>query len=260
MRQIPYDREAAVNYAAQYALSYNPGFGSWAQAGGDCANFVSQCLLAGGLPMKRCGKRQWYFDTPGEKYTAATSSWKGAQSLKLYLKYNSEPPYLPITFLPSPQELQQGDILWALNHDGTNGKAGRTAHHVVLVDHVASNGETYIYGHTADKKNERWVYAPEDTLYGQLDDYISIQAQSVTQQSADCIGSRLLRYQSWQKLQNGSDVEWVQSRLKELGYSPGPLDGLYGPLTSEAVKAYQSAQGLQVDGIVGPQTISALQQ
>ena len=268
MREIPYDREAAVAYAAQYALLYNPVFGSWADSGGDCANFVSQCLLAGGLPMKRSGKRQWYYNTPGGQYTGATSSWKGAQSLRLFLKYNLEPPYLPVKFLPSAEGLQQGDVLWALRHDGTHNKTGRTAHHVVLVDHVNANGEVLIYGHTANKKNGRWVYAASDTLYGKLADTITaadneiqgpVEADGSQSSSFPPSGNRLLRYRTGVKMQNGNDVYWVQTKLQALGYNPGPLDGLYGPLTAGAVKAFQKTQGLQTDGIVGPLTLTALQ-
>ena len=97
-----YHRESALIYADRYALSYNPMFGDWGDAGGDCANFVSQCLYAGGLPMKRTSKRQWYYDTPGGSYRKAASSWKGAQSLRVYLKYNTEPPYIHVGFLASP--------------------------------------------------------------------------------------------------------------------------------------------------------------
>lgn len=101
MNSIPYDREVAAAYAARYALNCNPSFGNWTKSGGDCANFVSQCLYAGGMPMKRIGPRQWYYDTPNAGYTEASSSWKGAQSLRMFLKYNKEQPMPPITFLPS---------------------------------------------------------------------------------------------------------------------------------------------------------------
>ena len=267
MQSIPYNRKAAVSYAAQYALQYNPMFGSWAQSGGDCANFVSQCLLAGGLPMKRSGKRQWYYNTPGGRYTGASSSWKGAQSLKLFLKNNREPPYIPVDFLPTAQGLQQGDLLWALNHDNTKNKPGRTAHHVVLVDHVSTNGEIFIYGHTADKRNGRWVYAPDDTLYGRLADSIVLSGTDEPKPSLEdheqtvssSSNSRLLQYRSNTRLQSGHDVRSVQIKLQELGFSPGPIDGLFGPLTSAAIKVFQAARGLQVDGIVGPLTMNALQ-
>lgn len=53
----------------------------------------------------------------------------------------------------------------------------------------------------------------------------------------------------------GSDaVRIVQLRLRRLGRSPGPIDGLYGPLTEGAVERFQERHGLAVDGIVGRQT------
>jgi hypothetical protein len=52
----------------------------------------------------------------------------------------------------------------------------------------------------------------------------------------------------------GDDVRAVQERLSLLGYWPGDADGIYGPTTEEAVKSFQTNNGLEVDGIVGPQT------
>ncbi|MGE5560624.1 MAG: peptidoglycan-binding protein [Chloroflexota bacterium] len=56
----------------------------------------------------------------------------------------------------------------------------------------------------------------------------------------------------------GPDVLAVQERLIQLGYDPGPADGVFGPQTEAAVRAFQSDSGLTVDGIVGPQTYRAL--
>jgi uncharacterized protein (TIGR02594 family) len=50
----------------------------------------------------------------------------------------------------------------------------------------------------------------------------------------------------------------VQTRLKELGFDPGPLDGVRGRATITAVRKFQAARGLTVDGLVGSQTYSAL--
>jgi hypothetical protein len=49
-------------------------------------------------------------------------------------------------------------------------------------------------------------------------------------------------------------VRELQRRLQRLGDRPGPIDGLYGPLTEGAVERFQRAQGLAADGVVGPQT------
>lgn len=55
-----------------------------------------------------------------------------------------------------------------------------------------------------------------------------------------------------------SENKAVQSRLKDLGYYDGPIDGYLGGNTIPAVKAFQRDYGLQVDGIVGKATLSAL--
>ena len=57
----------------------------------------------------------------------------------------------------------------------------------------------------------------------------------------------------------GKDVLLVQQQLEALGFSPGPLDGDFGPRTEKAVRSFQEARGLVVDGIVGPRTNGKLQ-
>jgi len=54
---------------------------------------------------------------------------------------------------------------------------------------------------------------------------------------------------------------WLQQSLNKLGTEP-PLiaDGSFGPLTAAAVKAFQQAHGLEADGKVGPQTVTAIEQ
>jgi peptidoglycan hydrolase-like protein with peptidoglycan-binding domain len=49
-------------------------------------------------------------------------------------------------------------------------------------------------------------------------------------------------------------VRELQRSLRRLGDRPGPVDGLYGPLTEGAVERFQQAHGLATDGVVGPQT------
>lgn len=50
----------------------------------------------------------------------------------------------------------------------------------------------------------------------------------------------------------------IQRALIQQGFKPGPLDGIWGRLTIAAVRAFQAKMGLEVDGIVGQQTLAAL--
>ena len=56
----------------------------------------------------------------------------------------------------------------------------------------------------------------------------------------------------------GNEVIQLQTRLAELGFSPGKIDGDFGPGTEAAVFAFQAGQGLLADGIAGPRTLTAL--
>lgn len=56
----------------------------------------------------------------------------------------------------------------------------------------------------------------------------------------------------------GNDVEEVQSRLLDIGFSPGKLDGIFGRATEIAVINFQRSRKLLTDGIVGPKTIEIL--
>lgn len=56
----------------------------------------------------------------------------------------------------------------------------------------------------------------------------------------------------------GDDVRELQRTLKEQGYDPGQIDGIFGKKTERAVKRFQKASGLKADGIAGRRTFFAL--
>src|SRR4051794_9847744 len=61
-----------------------------------------------------------------------------------------------------------------------------------------------------------------------------------------------------QRGSSGSDVQALQQRLSDLGFDPNGIDGNFGPGTEKAVRAFQQAKGLGVDGKAGPDTLAAL--
>ena len=58
---------------------------------------------------------------------------------------------------------------------------------------------------------------------------------------------------------SGPDVLTLQKTLKQLGFDPRGVNGVFGAGTEAAVIAFQKAKGLTPDGIVGPGTMAALQ-
>ncbi|MFE9443384.1 peptidoglycan-binding protein [Streptomyces sp. NPDC006602] len=56
----------------------------------------------------------------------------------------------------------------------------------------------------------------------------------------------------------GPEVAEAQCLLRRAGFSPGVVDGIFGPLTERAVKRVQGRAGLVVDGVIGPHTWKAL--
>lgn len=57
---------------------------------------------------------------------------------------------------------------------------------------------------------------------------------------------------------SGAAVSDLQRRLNAAGFSSGTVDGIFGSLTEAAVRSFQSARRLSVDGIAGPNTWGAL--
>jgi peptidoglycan hydrolase-like protein with peptidoglycan-binding domain len=68
----------------------------------------------------------------------------------------------------------------------------------------------------------------------------------------------LARGAGYAQPQGAPQVRALQRSLRALGQRPGPIDGLFGPLTEAAVERFQRESGLAVDGIVGPRTRRAL--
>lgn len=69
----PYNRMRAVEYARTWALKRNPLFVDFTGIGGNCTNFVSQCLLAGSCVMNYTPDFGWYYISPEDRAPAWSS-------------------------------------------------------------------------------------------------------------------------------------------------------------------------------------------
>ena len=84
---LSYNPQAAITYGNTYCRKYNPQYSSYAHSGGDCANFVSQCLHAGGLDFSGCAHVNRQGMIPG-----CTSLQNCLRSKYGWKKYTTRPP------------------------------------------------------------------------------------------------------------------------------------------------------------------------
>lgn len=113
---------------------------------------------------------------------------------------------------------------------------------------------------------------PGDSLRGRVDGFASIEAIAKHNLASAPSGSvapaptapappRCVKVASKRTLREGNKgvlVTTLQRQLAMRGFNPGPIDGIFGPATTRAVKCAQAANKLEVDGIVGPQTWAVL--
>lgn len=70
------------------------------------------------------------------------------------------------------------------------------------------------------------------------------------------LGDRLL-YES-SPLLRGDDVADLQVRLAQLGFNPGRIDGIFGPILTRALREFQENSGLEVTGVLTRTTLHEL--
>lgn len=106
-----YDREKAVAYARKWAYSRNPEYYSFDNVGGDCTNFVSQCLYAGCGVMNYTPDIGWYYNSLDDR----SAAWSGVEYFYNFLVSNKgNGPYgeeLPLS------DAEEGDFV-QLSFDG----------------------------------------------------------------------------------------------------------------------------------------------
>jgi hypothetical protein len=101
----PYLRERAVAYAKKYAFGQNPIFGNFRGIGGNCTNFVSQCIYAGSCVMNYTPTFGWYYVTLDDR----SPSWTGVEYFYNFMTGNTD--VGPFGTDVSADELEIGDVI-----------------------------------------------------------------------------------------------------------------------------------------------------
>ncbi|MCS3876702.1 N-acetylmuramoyl-L-alanine amidase [Gordonia amarae] len=91
-----------------------------------------------------------------------------------------------------------------------------------------------------------------------VDGIVGPATYRVLRESSYQLGARILLYRLSAPMA-GDDVATLQSRLQNLGYYTGLVDGTFAESTHNAVCLYQSEYGLASDGICGPSTLRSLE-
>ena len=127
-----YDVSKAVAYAHQYYENYNPAYPDYNSSGGDCANFVSQCLYAGGVQQDSA----WYSGSP---------AWI---SCNKQIKYFEGKGYKVIDYA-SASDIKPGNPVYYYN--------GSKITHTAICVGYDSNGTPLVAAHNKNHWNYEWT-------------------------------------------------------------------------------------------------------
>lgn len=135
-----YDRIGAILYARGWALSRNPKFQDYEEWGGNCTNYISQCVNAGGIPMDPYGDnvmKEWYWYSDKKR----TPSWTAAQPFFEYFTRNNNDNtnnFGAYAAESNYEEMELGDIVQLI-------KDGKAYHTMIITGILFAGDEVYDY-------------------------------------------------------------------------------------------------------------------
>lgn len=140
---LPYDRDRAVMYARKWALSRNPLFVDFSDAGGNCTSFVSQCVYAGCCNMNFTRDFGWYYISGEDRAPA----WSSVEYFYDFLVGNPEFVEAnggtgPFASEVSRELIQKGDVIQLADESGD-------FYHTLIISELQPN-EILVCAHTND--------------------------------------------------------------------------------------------------------------
>ena len=138
-----YNRKNVYEYAKKWAYGRNPRYYNFDPVGGDCTNFVSQCIYAGYGLMNYAKNNGWYYINGYSK----SPSWTGVDFLYRFLISNKGAG--PSGKDASINELDVGDVI-QLSFDGI-----AFSHSLIIIQSGISVFDTLIAAHTYDTFGKR---------------------------------------------------------------------------------------------------------
>lgn len=133
---VTYNRYKAVEYASRWAYRRNPRYYDFSNIGGDCTNYVSQCIYAGSGVMNYTPDFGWYYISPDNRAPA----WTGVQFLSNFLLSNKS--VGPYASEGSEADMEPGDVIQL------GDESGRFYHSLFVV--AVRNRSIYVATHSDD--------------------------------------------------------------------------------------------------------------
>lgn len=138
-----YNRARAVEYARKWALSRNPLFTNFAGRGGDCTNFVSQCIYAGSCQMNFTPSFGWYYIDQNDRAPAWSSVEYFYDFITGATDFASQNGNIgPFGILTDAMGVFEGDVVQLADESGD-------FYHTLIITGF-SGGQTLVSAHTND--------------------------------------------------------------------------------------------------------------
>lgn len=231
---------AQVLSVAQSQIGYKEGSNNNTKYGKDYGwNNVAWCVIFQWWIFKQAGASALFYG--GGKTASCTQLYTWAKGQGLAVSKNS---------------LKPGDIVF-MNFSG-----GTSTDHVGIVEAAGSSQVTTIEGNTSSGNSGS--QANGEGVYRRYRSYSKIVAayrpkyENAATTTSGAGGNCTVTVKEVSTGSTGRAVRNLQLILNNRGYNCGTVDGDFGSKTKAAVIAFQKAQGLGADGIVGTKTWTAL--
>lgn len=131
--------KAEIEYARLWAYKRNPKYYNFEELGGDCTNFVSQCIYAGGAKMNYTKETGWYYLNLNNRAAA----WTGVEYFYNFMVKNRS--VGPFGIEVELREAKAGDVIQLGDFSGDY-------YHTLFVVN-SYGGEVYVASHSFDSFN-----------------------------------------------------------------------------------------------------------
>ncbi len=136
LKNILYDRKAALEYAKKWAFERNPKYFNFENIGGDCTSYISQCLFAGCNVMNYTPIYGWYYKNSYDRAPA----WSGVEFLYNFLINNKS--VGPFGIDTDLEYIEPADIIQLGSNDNN-------FYHNLFINKIYEN-EIFVSSHSMD--------------------------------------------------------------------------------------------------------------